>query len=111
MARVCIGHFLREAETLIVDGMFYASATSFQQTFTIFCDNGRGVFYPYLYCLLSAKTEVQFKKLFRVLKEKGIISVTKVVMDNEKAVISALRTHNDDEDINCVPFSPPSEFF
>lgn len=81
---------LRESENFLMDGTFYSAPANFYQIYTIFTSYNANNYIPLVYVMLTNKTMFTYIKLFNILQQKGV-KMKSVVMDNEKAVIGALK--------------------
>lgn len=81
--------------SIIMDGTFKSSSTSFYQIYIIHgCFSGQS--FPLIYCFLDSKTETTYTRMLAIIKdvllEKGVtFSPHKVQIDFERAMFNALR--------------------
>jgi hypothetical protein len=82
--------YLGKIETFVIDGTFKSSPSGFYQV-VILHGYIFGKTFPFMYILLSNKTENSYFRAFEKCKELGTLNIKFIVTDLERALINALR--------------------
>jgi hypothetical protein len=82
--------YLKRIDTFVIDGTFKSSPCGFYQVVVL---HGYifGKTFPFIYILLSNKTENSYFRAFEKCKELGSLKIKYIVTDLERALINALR--------------------
>lgn len=77
-----IDHF-HHSKTIVIDGTFKSSPSNFEQLFTVQCVI-RGKFLPLIYCFMTKKNEISYKKFFDWMSENYMVKNDKI---NDKSIL------------------------